>query len=490
MAAEIVVRRDDAGAAAYAFRHALVRDAAYGTLTADDRALGHRLAGAFLEREGKGDAIELAEHFERGGEPERAASFYRRAAEEALAGDDLATALSRAARGAACGPSAGELGALGLIEAEAHLWRGEPALAAPRADAAVALLPPGSPAWFRALTTASCASGKLGDIDRLRARAVTAAAAPPVAGARSAEVRCLSTCAAELVLAGDHLAADALLARVDGVLAADPSTVDSPAIGWLYQARAFRAAAAGDPGAPLVNLEAALAAFSRAGDLRGACSVRANVGFALAELGGFAEAEAALRPALAEAERLGLSELGATVQHNLGYVRMALGHLDEARSLEYRAIETLERVGNTRLEGCARLYLAQIHQRAGDASAAEHEATAAAARLLAAPRLRAAAVAVTARALSSQGRTAAALAAAEEAFALLEAAGGALDEGESLVRLVHVEALAAAGRRDEAQAALDRARARLLARAARIADPLWRERFVTAVPDNAATLAR
>ena len=57
-----------------------------------------------------------------------------------------------------------------------------------------------------------------------------------------------------------------------------------------------------------------------------------------------------------------------------------------------------------------------------------------------------------------------------------------------MVRLVHVEALLAVGDPSARAAARD-ARERLLARAARIADPAWRERFLTAVPDNAATLA-
>ena len=63
----------------HAFRSALVRDAAYAMLTRADRALGHRLAGSFLESAGEASAVVLADHFERGGEPERAAGAYRRA---------------------------------------------------------------------------------------------------------------------------------------------------------------------------------------------------------------------------------------------------------------------------------------------------------------------------------------------------------------------------------------------------------------------------
>jgi tetratricopeptide (TPR) repeat protein len=74
------------GEAEYAFRHALAREAAYGTLTDDDRRLGHRLAGAWLDAAGEGDAVLLAEHYERGGETSKAVRWYLRAAERARAG--------------------------------------------------------------------------------------------------------------------------------------------------------------------------------------------------------------------------------------------------------------------------------------------------------------------------------------------------------------------------------------------------------------------
>ncbi len=46
----------------YVFRHAVVRDAAYATLTDADRALGHRLAAEWLERHGRAGVSTLASH--------------------------------------------------------------------------------------------------------------------------------------------------------------------------------------------------------------------------------------------------------------------------------------------------------------------------------------------------------------------------------------------------------------------------------------------
>ncbi|MGK4000337.1 serine/threonine-protein kinase [Sorangium sp. So ce1024] len=87
----------------YTFRHALIRDGSYAMLTDHDRALGHRLAAEWLLQAGEHDAKVLAEHFERGGEPQLAIEFYLRAAEQALAGSDTAAATALAERGLALG---------------------------------------------------------------------------------------------------------------------------------------------------------------------------------------------------------------------------------------------------------------------------------------------------------------------------------------------------------------------------------------------------
>ncbi len=71
----------------FAFRHDLVRQAAYGMLTASDRRIGHRLAGEFLLAAGETDPVVLAEHFAGSGAIEQAMEWFQRAAEEALAGD-------------------------------------------------------------------------------------------------------------------------------------------------------------------------------------------------------------------------------------------------------------------------------------------------------------------------------------------------------------------------------------------------------------------
>ena len=89
-----------------------MRDAAYGLLTASDLVTGHHLAGEFLEVAEEQDAAVVAEHFERGGDPRRAAAFYLRAAEESLPCGDYAGAQRLCARGLSCAPEGEELGRL------------------------------------------------------------------------------------------------------------------------------------------------------------------------------------------------------------------------------------------------------------------------------------------------------------------------------------------------------------------------------------------
>jgi hypothetical protein len=135
----------------YAFSHALVREAAYAMLTEHDRILGHRLAGEWLEQAGETQAIVLAEHHEQGEMHGRAAACYGRAAEQALAANDLLGAIQLAERGIACGPPPDARGALRRVEGEARSWRGDLVAADRCTREALDLLAPGSELWFRAV---------------------------------------------------------------------------------------------------------------------------------------------------------------------------------------------------------------------------------------------------------------------------------------------------------------------------------------------------
>ncbi|WP_437292393.1 protein kinase domain-containing protein [Sorangium sp. So ce406] len=485
---EVIHRRGPGrlrGEVEYRFRHALVREAAYGMLTESDRRLGHALAGAWLEGAGEPDAMTLAEHFERGVVPARAAAAYLRAAQHALEGNDLGAAIARAERGLACAPEPAVVGALRLVQAEAHVWRGDLALAEERGTEAARHLARGSAPWFTAVAQVVAAMGKLGDFEGVERWTGTAAVLPALQGAEGAKSTCLSMGASTLAFTGRLAVVDALIAAVERALDGG-SAAGAEVVAGLHQARAFRAMSGGDPGACVTGLEAALAAFEQVGDRRNACITRANLGYSYGELGDFEGAEMALRSVLEAAERMGLHEVAAAAQASLGQVLAYRGRLAEARAVEEAALASSQRLGDPRAEVVSRSYLAKIALLAGDFGAAEREARLAGALESASP-LRVAATALRARALLGLGRAGEALAAAGEALAALESLGG-LEEGESMIRLVYAEALAANGDLGRASAAIASARDKLLERAGSVRDAEWRRRFLSHVPDNARTL--
>jgi tetratricopeptide (TPR) repeat protein len=478
----------------YVFRQTLVREAAYAMLTEHDRRLGHRLAGEWLLSAGESDPVVLAEHFERAGEPERALSSYHEAAAQALEGNDIDQALAFSERAMArIGDVAGRapddpvlaaLGALRALHAEALRWRDDLAQAAESAAEATRLLPRGSTAWFTVAGDRASLAARLGreaELDGIAGELLSLWPPEPSA----AQIIAAARAATYLVLRGAYARADELLAKIAD---AEPREHEPSARARMAQAMGARAMVRGDLAEHRARTEAAVAHFSEAGDQRNACLARITLAFAETGFGRYEAAAAGLREALATAERMNLSSLGAYAKHTLGYAAARLGDVDEAIAMEAEAVEAFTVIGDRRLAGGSRGYLAAILAQAGDLAAAEREATEAIEGLASVPPVRAYALATRAKIRRERGDTAGALADAEAAHALLQELGG-IEEGEALVRLSYAEALDAAGRRDDARAAIAAARARLHERAAKIGDAEMRERFLHAVAENARTLA-
>jgi tetratricopeptide (TPR) repeat protein len=470
------------------FRHALLREAAYEMFVPEDRVLGHRLAGYWLAQAGEGEAVVLAEHFERGGARRAAVAWYRRAAEQALEGNDLAAAVARAARGIACGAEGEVKGALLLLQAEAELWRGDNAAAAGLGVLAMAELPRGGPDFCRAAGQAAAASGRLGDaarMDGLGAELLALAKEGAQDGAFA--IACARTAMSWLLL-GQRDKAVLLLDVLDRIAPAQGSG-EPLALAWIARAGALDAYLGGDLGGYLAQSEAVAARFEEAGDRRVAALQRVNVGYANLELGAFLEAEAALRDSCAQAGALGLGIVQANAQHNLGMALGRLGRVDEAIAVESEAERAFHAQGDRRLEAGSRMYLAILRALGGDLAGAERDARAVIA--MAAPSLSAVhghALAVLADVLLTTGRAEEAAAAAAEAMTFV--ASGALDAGEALARVTFAEARHALGDLEGARSAVAAAREGVLAKADKIRDPARRESFLRLVPEHARILAR
>ncbi len=467
------------------FRHALVREAAYAMLTPEDRALGHRLAGEWLDDAGESEAVVLAEHFALGGDRGRARACYRKAAEQALRANDLDAAVARAEKAMSLGADGEQLGALRCILAEAERWRGKLGEARRHAAAALEHLPTASDAWYGAAAELALSAGRLGAHEELLG---LMAKLEPHGLDEGCSPSCLIAWArtsGQLLLAGKREAAARGFAHVDRVAHAFSS---EPALAARVSlTRAMRSLIEGDAGAYRDHTSDAADGFQRAGDLRSACMQRVSVGYASLGLGDHDDAESKLRDALASAQRMGLANVVAYSKNNLGLTLAHKGQIDDARRMETEAIASFAAQGDGRLEHSSRVYLAQILRLAGDLVSAEREARAAIEFFRVATPLRAFALAVLAEVLLAANRATDALDAATEARGLLQELGH-LEEGEALVRLVHAEALSATGDRDRAKAAIEEARRELLGRAEKIKDESRRRSFLERVPENARTM--
>jgi tetratricopeptide (TPR) repeat protein len=476
-----------AGAEEYAFRHPLARDAAYAMLTDEDRALGHRLAAAWLEDAGETEAVTLAEHRERGGDTRRAAVWYRRAAEQALEGNDLVACIARAERGVACSDNDREIGRLRILQAEAHSWSSEWSSAVRCGLDAVAHLPSATADWYRAAAQLARARGRQGEVAEIEALVPSMIARHPEPGVEAARLVAASEVAAQLLMVGRNEAAETVLDAISGAeQAADPLV----RAGGL-RALAFRALTSGDNERARDLFAESAASFEDAGDLRAAAHQRGSTASVESVLGCYEAAERRLRETLVRAERIGVLDMIVVSRANLGMVLAALGRLDEARALEEQVIAGARREADVRWESFACLYLASTLELQGNLDEAEACARHALELSRDLPPTRAHGCAILASTLLRRGGVrdvAEALEITREAMAIVDLLGG-IEEGEGRVRLAYAKALSASGLRDEARTAALSARQHLLARADRIRDPALRQTFLHAVRENAETLS-
>jgi eukaryotic-like serine/threonine-protein kinase len=485
---ELVTRRTEArfpGQREYVFRHAVVREAAYGLLTDANRKLGHRLAGEWLEGLGARDAMLLAEHFERGGSPERAVGWYRRAAEQALGGNDFAAASERAGRGVTCGASGEQLGALLLVQTEALGWMADFATAAERGKEAMQHLPRGSELWYATAGEIARAIGRMANADALTG-VVAELNAPDLEGdGSSARVAALARIAVSLLILGGPDTAKSLLTTCERL--ASEQAMDPGVMARLQAGQAIRALIDGDSVGYLELSSKAMRSFEETGDLRDATIQKQNIGSALLELGADG-AEDLLLEANEACERLGLTHLSAATQINIAMARIRRGDLDGAEAI-LATMGADPRIKNERrLEAYLHAYLALIHQLRSSFDGMLREAHRAVELAPEGSSTQAFAFATLAAAHMGSSRPHDAVAAARRAMDLFLELGG-VESGEAAIRITYAEALEAAGEHEAARAAFVSARDSLLERAAKIRDAGRRETFLSNVPENARTLA-
>jgi len=449
---ELVERRGDTE---YVFRHEIVRETAYASLTASDRVLGHQLAARWLEESGERDAMTLAEHYERGGDTTTAIGWYRRAAEQALDGADLDAAIARSERGIACGAAGEALGALRLVQSEALLWRGE--LAASEREAALAMydLPPGSARWYKAALGLLMQSASLGREEQI-GQFIRQLIDSPTQQRSAAQTMAFALAHRLLAMTGAHVLARMFFDRLDEI---DREVKREPEITAMVPGGQFYwwTYVDWDPWARLQACERCARECELVGDAMNLAMARIHVGWARTGLGAWREAEHVLRDTLAS--------------------------FGEAAEVEHEAIPRLFAANNWVFGALARAELARIALATGDVATAIEQARSAAGALTRVPAVRVRALAILSSALLAGGDSAAAYAAAREGSALCDQLE-IVTEADPLLALAYANALEARGETPAAAAVIARAAGRLAERAARIPEPELRRSMLEGIPEH------
>jgi eukaryotic-like serine/threonine-protein kinase len=469
----------------YAFRHAVVRDAAYATLVADDRKVAHHMAATWLLSMGERDAGVLASHFELGGDVAKAAEEYARAAVQMIQANDFDLAVDLARRGLARGASTPFACDLWLAIIEAERWRGDNDARVKAALQVMKLASTDSDAYAKALEAAALSEVKQGDHDAARAH-LREALKIATADLSSASVKTLAASAGVAALfIGDKAYASSivkLLVDRRAIEGADPATRATVHTFW-----AFFAETEGDIEAQVEHFDHAADSHAMVGNVRSELMMRANAAFARGLVGHLQDAESKLRTCLAATEKLGLPGVAATARTDLASVLEWMGRYPEARELGLRALADHQAQGDKRMEAATRVALALVNLRMGEVDAALVHSKHACELVPETTGLGAFALAAFAYVNVKTQQFDIAMEAATRAYDACTQSSMVAGP-ESFIRLVYARALQGVGRLAEARMAVASAHARLLERVARMRSAESKEAFLTRHWENAQLL--
>jgi eukaryotic-like serine/threonine-protein kinase len=486
---EVLTVRPDSrfpGEREFRFRHALLREGAYATLTKDDQRLGHQLAGDWLERHGEADPMVLAGHFELGGDRARAAECYLRAAEQAIHVLDLDAALTRADLGLRCA-STPEL-RIELLSARcetavyaAHLHP----VVMPDAEELMRSAPRGSIPWAQGMLSYVLGTMATGRIPDLLANAplLREVEPAPAAVGRMTFAYLGTVCCIDIL--GQLPDGTALADRFSAVVRATGDREPLARFWWHVMVSMRATYAYDDPWDGLRHADAIQPIFALIGGEPVFLNMQTFRAMNLWFLGAFEPGRRILEDIAAADTALGAAS--SLRRFCLSWLLADTGALDQARALATQLSEHGHAI-RIPLEECrGRWVLGEVLRRIGDLESAEREL--ATALEMATPLERPGVLGTLSMLRLAQGRAGEALAAAEDAIARCGEMGGCGMFRGAFVRLAHAEALHATGAHDAARRAIAEARTRLLEIAGRIADPEYRQSFLHGVPENARTLA-
>ncbi|HEX7838954.1 MAG TPA: hypothetical protein VF469_15860, partial [Kofleriaceae bacterium] len=397
-----------------AFRHALLREGAYATLTEEDRRLGERRAGAWLEDHGEVEPMTLAGHFERGGEGARAATYYLRAAEQAVLILDLQTAMDRTVLGLRCAPPPElRLALLGMrCEAASYAWHLLGAVAA-EAEELLRTAPRGSVLWAQGVLAYTSRTVMARRFEEFPALIALLQDVDPAPGELRRMALAYTTTIISLDVLGQVAEGSALTDRLSEFLGKATEPDQLFARSWWNLINGIRTAYAHeDPWTAFRHCDAIQPLVGATGLERILLVMQLCRGMNLWHLGASAPAERILEEAVAIDHVMG--QMSSLRRFCLSWIRADRGALDEARALATELCEDGRAQHLPPEEGRGRWVLAEVLRRQGDLEGAERELEVALG--LAVPLERPAILGTLSELRLAQGRAAEALAAAEEAI--------------------------------------------------------------------------
>lgn len=471
------------GEQGYVFRHALVRDAAYDLLTEQDCVTGHRRAAEFLERTTTQESATIAAHFERSGDPLRAAQAHCRAAEEGLWRGDVMGSLRHIEQGLTSLPQGELLGRLRGMQAYVLMLCDRHEQLAELTDVALAVLRPGELTWCRAIGPAVMDALNRQDAGRLQALLSRMLPAEPDPAARATYADALTTAFVVCTVAAPLPLLALILQRVEGVVAqavADDATMRR----YVHICRAWLAHnRTPTPWTLLEEAQAAIAACDQAGDLLWGDWMRfATLEAGWLELGDVDGARRRLAALTAQLERC---EHVNTVQIWRYLLASALCmsndplHWTQAEALANQMVAFVGGFALYPLLGQG--LLARLSLLRGAVQDAERKASAVMQLFAVAPVWLARVAPTYLEALMALGRADEAAAIATQMLAALETLGG-FGVGEVQFRLTASEALRSAGQYLRAQQELQGTLRLIQSAADDIRAPEWRERYLEQNP--------
>ncbi len=470
------VREDGRG---WAFRHALVQEVAYTTITDHERLAAHAAVGRWLTHQPGIAPSDIAWHFERAAERRDAFQWYEAAARAALQGRDLERVFLLSDHALACDPQGEDRARIALLRAEAAFQSGNPTEGRRAAAQAMDGARPGSSTWTGAAGVLITSAGQAGDNVGVARLAELVRAQPPADDAGAQWTICICRASMQIMSVSERTASLALLAAAERNPTQDPT-----AQAWVKRCLAGHHVLAHDYDDAIALQADAVRLHAAAGDVRNACLSRVLLASMHVFAVDFESAAAELDVAEPMARRTGAEYFARWASYARGKILALAGEPSAARQHLDRVRREL--AGSPRIVAGTHVYAALAALRAGDGAWAETEARAALGAHKA-PAIQGVALAAVARALVALSRAPEALQAAERASEVLREAG-TIEENEGLVHLAAVEAPLACGLEMDARRAAQVALDRLAGIAGKLSTPARRERYLHGNHTHAETL--